>query len=387
MYEGFYRLRRAPFSLTPDPNHLFLSEGHAEALAGLDYFVRAPSVYACLLGASGLGKSTLAAAFLKQLRPERYSGALVSPATGGYAEILRRIALGAAPGEPPPSFDLGGLERAASERLDRLFRSGRRFVLVIDEAHLMPLAVLERLRVFVDHLSWGRDPLKLLLVGPPELEDLLRTRAPALRQRLGAPLRLHPLRRREAKRYLSAKITTAGGRAADEVLTGGAFRVLANSGVGVPRVLNALANLALLEGFADQERPVRARTARRAVAGLGLKPPPGRFGRLAAGVLLALAAPAALLALAGGLAGTTRLALATHEAAKSAERAPVLALEARAPAAPAPSPSPPAAPAPEALLRGPVPGGPVLDDGLAQPDRLQRDADQEAGNHLAVARP
>jgi general secretion pathway protein A len=375
VYEAFYRLKRAPFSLSPDPKFLYLSPGHLEALAGLEVFLISKGAFCCLLGEPGLGKSTLARAFLDSLDPARYRTAFISPAAGSWREVVAALgrALG---GGPRRGEDVEAFSMRTQEGARNLLRQGGRLVVAVDEAQLMPLSTLEALRLFVDALSFGADPVKLILIGPPELEGMLRARSPALRQRLGAPLALVGLGRGESLAYLAARIRQAGGAEAREVFTPGALRAIAERAGGTPRVINALANLALIEGFAARERPVGRRTTVRAMGDLALDRRPGGWGgrALLAASLILIAVPALALYLMF-LAPSVR----RQDAPDGLPAAPATVALARAAGE---------APAPPAALRGPLsPRAASLEGVTAQAQGLQGDPVEEGRDHLPVARP
>jgi type II secretory pathway predicted ATPase ExeA len=354
---------------------LYLSPAHLEALSGLEYFLLSKSTFCCLLGDPGLGKSTLAFAFLAALDRERYRTVFLSPASGAWRDAV--IAIVTALGAPPQRGETtDALAARARTGTQRLYRSGGRLVLVVDEAQLMPLSTLEGLRLFVDALSFGADPVKLVLIGPADLDKELKTRAPALHQRIGIPLALSPLSRAQSIAYVNARIRQSGAFSSEAIFTPSALRALATSARGVPRAINALANLALVEGFAGMERPVSRKTVDRAVRGLFRRdqrrwPTPAL---LAASLILA-SVPALTLYL------MLFTPAARHDVAAVQAQAPLPTIAAAVSAEDAPPP--PAMP-----LRGPIGADSASVEGVAShAEGLKGDSINEGRHDLAVARP
>lgn len=386
MYEGFFRLKRPPFSLAPDPKFLYLSVSHREALAGLTYFIRSEGLWACLIAPPGLGKTTVVAALEAALDRSACALAVITPATPDYRDML--IAIARALGAPAsPDAAEAALFETAVSAIDHAFLKDRRILLVVDEAHLVSAHVLERLRLLVDHVSWGRDPLKILLVGPPELAETLAEAAEPLRQRICVALTLEPLKAGERIDYLKARLHQAGAVAPNEVFTPGALRTLARLGRGVPRITNALANVALVEGLAARERPVRARTARRAVAQSGaVRQDPRAPIALAAALVVALALSTGglYLGLVSGRQDGRDVAMATRAPKRAApvpqaSKAPVLALQVQDDGGDDDKVA--------AGLRGRLRGPPSVEGVTTKSEGLEEDAHQKAGNDPTISRP
>jgi type II secretory pathway predicted ATPase ExeA len=245
MYLDFYSLTRKPFSKTPDPEFLYDSAQHAEALARLSYAVEEREV-AVLTGEVGAGKTTLSRALV-----DAYAGAcrfsfVVHPALPP-AQLLLAVAegFGLSPGRR--KVDAFG---AVAEHAARLDEQGRFGVVVVDEAQLLPgRAAYDELRLLTNLSADDRPLLGLVLVGQPELQARLAARGgEAFRQRVGVACHLGPLDSADTGRYLSHRLAVAGRR--EPLFEPGAVEAVHRLSGGLPRRVNQVAAGALLEGFA-----------------------------------------------------------------------------------------------------------------------------------------
>jgi general secretion pathway protein A len=316
MYLEFYGLAEAPFSITPDPRFVFLSERHRDALAHLLYGVGqgGSSGFIQLTGEVGTGKTTLSRLLLEQL-PENTRVALVLNPRVSPAELLETVAeelkleVGAARGSIKALVDL------LSHYLLDAYAQGLRVVLVIDEAQNLSTEALEQVRLLTNLETPTQKLLQIILLGQPELRDKLA--GPELRQlaqRITARYHLTPLDEAETDAYLRHRIAVAGGKRFP--FTRLAVRRLHRAAGGVPRLLNVIAERALLAGFVADETPIGEALVAHAADEVLQRPRRSLRRTAIAGVL-------ALLVAAGGVAWRER-------------PAPVVA---------EPPPAPPAAPA------------------------------------------
>lgn len=254
MYESFFGLREAAFSLTPDPRFLWPSETHEEGLCALQYGITGRKGFLLLTGEVGAGKTTLLRAALEQL-PESTDVALVlNTAALGPLDLLKLITreLGVA----GPFQSKADYVIALNEFLLARLRDGRNVVLIVDEAQNLDRVALEEVRL-LSNLETDTDKLlQIVLTGQPELRRHLQ--APAvrpLRQRIALEHHVEPLRPDEIVPYVRHRVGVAGGRYED-VFAAGAEDVLFGFSRGCPRLVNLLADRALLAAYARQIRPV-----------------------------------------------------------------------------------------------------------------------------------
>ncbi len=245
MYETYFGLRERPFSKTPDPRFLFLSRGHREALARMQYAVEERDLV-LLTGEIGCGKTTLSRALMDALDDDFKVICLINPRLTPL-EFLSSLArhLGIA---EPARFKVDLLEQIGKV-LFAFYEQGVTPVVVIDEAQLVPhKETFDEIRLLTNFQLDDCNLISIVLMGQPELKRRLKHRAyEPLRQRIGMQYDLKPLNRDETAEYLDFRLVKAGGRPGlfhDEAVDA----VFAWSG-GTPRLINHAASLALLECF------------------------------------------------------------------------------------------------------------------------------------------
>jgi general secretion pathway protein A len=293
MYEAFFRMRRPPFDNAPDPEFLYLSPSHREAMAILHYSVESGAGLVSLSGETGLGKTTVVRAFLEELDHAANFPIVVYYPRLSFDDLLElmRDELGL----PAVAEDSATLVRRIQKALIDRFARGQSCILIIDEAHRMPMATLERICLLANLETNTARLLQIILVSPPELDGRLgHDRWRAVNQRISVRGRLSPLDPADARAYVRFRLDRAETAVASDVFTSGAIAAIAELGHGVPREMNVLANMALLEGLAHQERPVGRATVLRSAE---LVRPPSEAagaGRLPAGMAVAAAAVLAI---------------------------------------------------------------------------------------------
>ncbi|HEV7608805.1 MAG TPA: AAA family ATPase [Steroidobacteraceae bacterium] len=333
MYASFFGLNEKPFSITPDPRYLFLSERHAEALAHLVYGINEAGGFIQLTGEVGTGKTTVVRSLLAQA-PKHAEIALILNPRMTPAEFLLAICEELGLAVPV------GSERSLKDLVDLLSRhllkahsEGKRIVLVVDEAQNLAPEVLEQVRLLTNLETETQKLLQIILIGQPELRELLgRVELRQLAQRITGRYHLDPLSGDEAAAYVRHRLRVAG--ATRDVFTAGALREIQHLSGGVPRLINIISDRALLGAFTEDRHVASASVTRRAageVFGKSIQP---RWLPWAAGsAVAALAVVSAVLLL-------PRF-LAPQPAARLTAAAPV--------AQPAPAPQP-AAPDLDKLL-------------------------------------
>ena len=206
MYTRHYGLREKPFSLTPDPRYLYLSESHREALAHVLYGVEQGEGFIAVTGEVGTGKTTLCRTLLERLGPEVEVAYLFNPRLDGL-ELLQAI-------HRELGLPSDGTRAQLLDRLNRFLldasRGGRRVLIVVDEAQNLPVDTLEELRLLSNLETSTEKLLQILLFGQPELDAMLDSRElRQLRQRIGVRWRLDALSMPEAGEYVRHRLRVA----------------------------------------------------------------------------------------------------------------------------------------------------------------------------------
>jgi len=262
MYHEFYGLRQPPFDITPNPRFLFHSTKHREAFNHLVYGVRERKGFVQLTGEVGAGKTTLCRAFLEQL-DGKYSTALILNPVLNADELMRAIAT-------EFGLDVHGRDRLAtiaaiSDFLLKQTLAGKETVLIIDEAQNLTEDLLEQVRLISNIETDDRKLLQIVLMGQPELRDRLNSpRLKQLRQRITVRYHLAPLTRGEVGQYIQHRLALAGSRGAPAFTFPAVWRVF-NYSQGIPRLVNAVCDKALLAGFVERSYRINYRMVGRAI--------------------------------------------------------------------------------------------------------------------------
>ena len=251
MYKEYFRLDRLPFLNTADPGFFFDSSTHREALAVMAYGIREGKGFVVITGGVGTGKTMLVQALHRELGEQHLFIDISSPWVSPdevFAAIWRGIGL---PTNNPSGAispnNLLSLD-TLKERLLKLDEEGRRVVLVVDEAHLLPERTLEGLRLFADLESYDRKLLQIVLLGQEELRSALKNHSlRALRDRIALTHHLDTLSASDTEAYIRHRIRAAGGRA--EIFSPECFHVIYKVSRGSPRAINYLCDQCMLYAF------------------------------------------------------------------------------------------------------------------------------------------
>ncbi|SIO59767.1 type II secretion system protein A [Rhodovulum sp. ES.010] len=270
LYNDHFGFRERPFSLSPDPDFLFWSQAHTRAFAVLEYGLVTCAPLTVVTGEVGTGKTTLIQALLAGVEDEVTVG-LISNAQGGRGDLLRWV-LNALDVEVPAGADYVALfQRFQLFVLDE-YAAGRHVALIVDEAQNLGAETLEELRMLTNINSGKDELLQIILVGQPELRDLVRR--PELRQfaqRVTAVYHLEPMDLATTRDYIAHRLRHAGGSGKE--ITAEATRAIFGESGGIPRMVNKLCDLALVYAASAGHDKVGIAAIRELVRdGLILKP-------------------------------------------------------------------------------------------------------------------
>ena len=263
MYETFYGLSRTPFAVTPDPAMLYMSKVHREALATIIYGVETRKGFLVCTGEVGTGKSTIIRAFFDQARADAVKLIYTFTPQVSPLEMARYICAELGLADPESVF---AAVPVLQLKLLEEFESGRTIVLMIDEAQLLPPETLEFLRLLSNFETDTEKLIQIVLVGQPEVDAMLARRdMRQVAQRVALRARLAPLDLEESFEYLDHRLRVSGAADLAQVMSPSAAWLIAEAAGGIPRVINILADNALIAGFGAAQRPLGSQLAGAAV--------------------------------------------------------------------------------------------------------------------------
>jgi general secretion pathway protein A len=269
MYSCFFGLARYPFSMSPDADCIYATAAHREALSGLTYGILNRKGFVLLTGDAGMGKTTLCTRVIERLTTSKIQCTLVPNPILSPQEFLEWTLLKFGCTECPPT-KVGKLI-ALQQFLAASHNEGKITVLIIDEAHKIPMETLEEIRLLGNLCSEGFPLLQVVLCGQNELVTLLnRDDLRQFKQRIGVRVSLAPLSAAEVSEYVRFRWTSAqptcpfpfGPEALAEV---------ARYSLGIPRLINSICDNALLIAFAEEQHSVTAEYIRETAQDLCLE--------------------------------------------------------------------------------------------------------------------
>lgn len=268
MFLEFYGLNEQPFGVTPDPRFLYMGRPYSEALPTLVHGIETGCGFMALIAAPGMGKTTLLLRLMETLRDSALTAFLFQTHTnseGFLRDLLRDLDV------EPSGRDLSDLQRQLRDVLMRGSESGKRVVMVIDEAQNLDDSLLEMIRMLSNFETPQAKLLQIVLVGQPVLaEKLSRPNLTQLRQRVSIIAHLSPLRGDEVENYIRHRLRVAGYKG-ETLFTPGAMALIARHGAGAPRVINNLCFNALSLGYARGQKRIGESILGEVVAGLDLE--------------------------------------------------------------------------------------------------------------------
>jgi len=267
MYQNYFGFREPPFTLTPNPEFLFLSRCHQEAYAHLLYAIESRAGFIELSGEVGTGKTTIVRTLLTQLAPDAYRSALIFNPTlsplGLLQEINREFGIFSS------SNETRELHQALNEFLLKENGEHRTVVLVIDEAQNLSVEVLEQIRL-ISNLETEKEKLiQIVLVGQPELRDLLaREDLRQLKQRITVRYHLERMDEGDIHAYIRHRIRIAAEGKEPVSFSQAAVKKIARNSHGLPRLINSICDRVLLLAYTKDAREITGKMAVIAIADL-----------------------------------------------------------------------------------------------------------------------
>ena len=248
IYNAHFGLEERPFTLLPDPDFLYWSDNHTRAYAMLEYGMLTHAPITVVTGEIGAGKTTLLRYLLRSL-PEDITVGLISNAQGNRGELLHWVlmALGVS---TDTNASYVQLFAQFQDFLIAEYAAGRRTMLIFDEAQNLSLETLEELRMFSNINADKDELLQLVLVGQPELRDLIaQPRLVQFAQRVAAEYHLPGMSAEAVRDYVYHRLRVAG--ATREIFTPAACECVHLASRGVPRLVNQICDYALVYAYTD----------------------------------------------------------------------------------------------------------------------------------------
>jgi general secretion pathway protein A len=260
MYLNYYGLKQEPFHITPDPEFLFLSNSHKQALASMMYAIEKKKGFAAITGGVGVGKTTILRSYLDRMDHEHLRLIYIFnpniPFKSLVAVILQEL------GSKPVTYDISDMVHQLHLVLIDEYSAGRDVIVIIDEAQNMPIETLENLRM-LSNLETSTDKLiQIILIGQSEFEEILdRYELRQLKQRIAIRSIITPLPPDESLAYIKHRLAKAGlkGDHVYSVFTKSALQLIIQQSKGIPRIINILCDNALITGFGHQQYPVTSK--------------------------------------------------------------------------------------------------------------------------------
>jgi len=291
MYQNFYNLKKEPFHITPDPEFLFLSPSHKQALGSIIYGVINKKGFVVITGEVGVGKTTILRSYLEKVEKPKVKIIYIFNAALSFKNLLNTIY---------KELGLDAKTDDVVELLDQLYpilleeyKQGHTVLLIVDEAQNMSVETLENLRM-LSNLETSKDKLlQIVLIGQTEFEKMLNLHElRQLEQRIAVRSTIIPFTKEESIDYIKHRLAMV---AIDDtpVFTKGALKKIVRRAKGIPRNINILCDNALITGFGYKKKPVNTNIVKEVIADFGGKAKPS--------LLRWVLAPTALILLIAGL--------------------------------------------------------------------------------------
>jgi type II secretory pathway predicted ATPase ExeA len=255
VYAKFFGLREVPFGVNPDPKFLYMMPHVREALACLQYGIRARKGFVVLTGEVGTGKTTLLKAALSSFQGTEISTAYIFNPRLEILDFLEFVLTDF--GIPVPVRTKAQMLVSLNQWLLARYRAGQAAVIVIDEAQNLSTELLEEIRLLTNLETATQKLVQIVLSGQPELEDKLReVGARQLRQRINLWSRTRPLTSVETFAYMQERLRLAG--AVEPLFQPEAIQAVYRYSKGIPRLINLLGEHSMMGAYVEQLKPIPA---------------------------------------------------------------------------------------------------------------------------------
>lgn len=262
MYQQYYGFYESPFNITPDPRFLFFSGRHQEAFDHLIFGIRERKGFIQITGEVGTGKTTLCRALLDELGEGFRTALILNPCVTG-PQLLRSVLteFGLTASRNDRVVWLETLNRFLLEQVD----AQQNVVLLIDEAQDLSAELMEQIRLLSNLETDRQKLLQIVLIGQPELREMLDDPGlRQLRQRITIRYHLTPLDAAETQQYIFHRLRVAGGNGRP-TFSKSALKSIYRYSAGIPRLINAVCDKALLCGYVEGQDHLKGRHLRRAI--------------------------------------------------------------------------------------------------------------------------
>lgn len=263
MYLEYWGLKDYPFENVPDPEFMYYSQEHEEGLVRLLYAAKRRKGAALLTGEVGCGKTVLSKVFIQQLSEDEYDiGLIINPILEPIdflKEILYQFGLN------HDTNSKAGLLDILNKRMLENTKQDKTTLLIIDEAQLISKETFEEIRLLLNFQLNDRFLLTLILIGQPELRDVLRT-IKQLDQRIAIRYHLNPLNFKDTVEYISFRLEKAG--LTRDIFTSQAVDEIYSYSQGIPRKINNICDMSLLIGFSSKEKVIDSEIIKKVIEDL-----------------------------------------------------------------------------------------------------------------------
>jgi general secretion pathway protein A len=268
MYLNFFELSKTPFSLAPDPEFLYLSQQHKDALGAIIYGIRAKQGFVSVVGEVGTGKTTIVRAYLSKFGQKQILPIYIFNSRISFSELmeffLREIGIS---GEVIKGLKtVNEMVMVAYQAMLEKAKTGSTIVLIIDEAQNMPTDTLAKLCILSNFETAKSKLIQIVLVGQPELQKKLSLyELRQLRQRIAYRALIKHMSTKDSINYLNHRLSLSA-KGNKPVFSKRAVNKIVDYSKGVPRVINILCENSLVAGYGLQKKPVSLKIVKKVIA-------------------------------------------------------------------------------------------------------------------------